>query len=119
MPEQLIQGREAIYFGYEFAIQGGHAPDDVIAYYVAGLSDPDSLRGSLGFYRAFEATVAQNAQRATTRCRCRSWRSVARPATASTSAEAMRPSPTTCRAAVIAGAGHWVAEQAPDECWRR
>ena len=63
MPEQLIAGREDVFFGYEFAIQGGKLPDDVIAYYVGSLSDPDALRGSLGFYRALDATLAQNEER--------------------------------------------------------
>ena len=63
VPEQLVQGREDVFFGYEFAIQGGALPADVIAYYVALLSQPDVLTGSFGFYRAFDATVAQNQQR--------------------------------------------------------
>ncbi len=48
LPEQLITGREDIFFGYEFAIQGGQrCPTDVIDYYVGLLSSPDALRGSL------------------------------------------------------------------------
>src|SRR5215212_7021248 len=35
LPEQLIAGREGIFFGYEFAIQGGKLPDDLIKYYVS------------------------------------------------------------------------------------
>ena len=35
----------------------------MIAYYVGLLSDPDALRGSFGFYRALDATIAQNEQR--------------------------------------------------------
>jgi hypothetical protein len=66
VPEQLIRGREDIYFGYEFAIQAGKKlPDDVVNYYVGLVSNPNSLRGSLAFYRAWDATVAQNMQRAT------------------------------------------------------
>jgi hypothetical protein len=49
VPEQLIKGREDVFFGYEFAIQGGKLPDDVIKYYVRLVSDPDALRGSLGW----------------------------------------------------------------------
>ena len=60
LPEQLVKGREDIFFGYEFAIQGGKLPDEVIDYYVGILSNPDVLRGSFGFYRAFDATLAQN-----------------------------------------------------------
>ena len=63
MPEQLVTGREDVFFGYEFAIQGGALPDDVIDYYVVLLSNPEALRGSFGFYRAFDTTVAQNQQR--------------------------------------------------------
>ncbi len=114
LPEQLIQGREAIYFGYEFAIQGGHVPDAAIAYYVAGLSDPDSLRGSLGFYRAFEATAAQNAQRATTPLPMPVLAIGGEVSYGEHVADAMRPIAADVQPAVIAGAGHWVAEQAPD-----
>ena len=37
LPEQLVRGREDIFFGYEFAIQTGDGtklPDDVVDYYV-------------------------------------------------------------------------------------
>ena len=48
LPEQLITGREDVFFGYEFAIQGGTLPADVVDYYVGLVSNPESLRGSLG-----------------------------------------------------------------------
>jgi pimeloyl-ACP methyl ester carboxylesterase len=39
--EQLVRGREDIYFDYEFAIQAGkQLPDDVVDYYVGLVSDP-------------------------------------------------------------------------------
>jgi len=63
LPEQLVSGREDIFFGYEFAIQGGDLPHELIDYYVRLLSNPDSLRGSFAFYRACDATVAQNDKR--------------------------------------------------------
>jgi pimeloyl-ACP methyl ester carboxylesterase len=115
LPEQLIAGREDIYFGYEFAIQGGNLPDDVIEYYVSLVSNPDSLRGSLAWYRAFDATLAQNAERA------------AHPLTMPVLAiggelsygdhvgEAMTPLASDVQSVVIPGTGHWVAEEAPDE----
>jgi len=115
IPEQLITGREHIFFGYEFAIQGGTLPDEVIAYYVRMLSDPDALRGSLGFYRAFDSTVAQNQQRKN--------RQLTMPILAIGGelsygehvAEAMRLVADDVQSVVIPGAGHWVAEEAPDE----
>ena len=62
--EQLIRGREDVYFGYEFAIQGGKLTDDVVDYYIRLVSNRDALRGSLGLYRAWDTTVAQNEKRA-------------------------------------------------------
>ena len=62
--EQLVRGREDIYFGYEFAIQAGKKlPDDVINYYVGLLTNPDSLRGTFAFYREWDTMMAQNEQR--------------------------------------------------------
>jgi hypothetical protein len=56
LTEQLVRGREDIFFGYEFAIQGGQKglPDDVQRYYFDLYSDPDVLRGSFGFYREWD-----------------------------------------------------------------
>ena len=61
--EQLVAGREDVFFGWEFDAAAKKLPKDVIDYYVGLLSNPDSLRGSFGFYRALDMTVAQNAQR--------------------------------------------------------
>jgi pimeloyl-ACP methyl ester carboxylesterase len=115
LPEQLIRGREDIYFGYEFAIQGGKLPDDLVNYYVGLVSNPDSLRGSLGFYRAFDATLAQNDERTSRR--------LTMPVLAIGGAQSYGPHvgevmtslADDVQTAVIAGAGHWVAEQAPEE----
>jgi len=44
--EQLIQGREDIYFGFQFAKAANKLPD-VVRYYVGALAaDPGALRGS-------------------------------------------------------------------------
>ena len=115
VPEQLIVGREDIFFGYEFAIQGGTLPDEVVEYYVEVLSQPDVLTGSLGFYRSFDATVAQNTERKET--------PLAMPVLAIGGelsygghvAEVMRLIATDVQEVVITGAGHWVAEEAPDQ----
>jgi pimeloyl-ACP methyl ester carboxylesterase len=115
LPELLVTGREDIFFGYEFAVQGGKLSDDVVDYYVRILSEPGVLSGSFGFYRAFDATLAQNAQRAT--------RPLTMPVLAiggeasygSHVAEAMTPIAEHVDSVVISGAGHWVAEEAPDE----
>jgi pimeloyl-ACP methyl ester carboxylesterase len=115
LPEQLIEGKEDVFFGYEFAIQGGKLPDEVVDYYVGMLSKPDVLPGSLGFYRAFDTTVAQNEQRKT--------RPLTMPVLAIGGAEsygehvgeAMTLVADDVQSVVIPGTGHWVAEDAPDE----
>jgi pimeloyl-ACP methyl ester carboxylesterase len=116
LTEQLVRGREDIFFGYEFAIQGGKKlPDDALRYYFSLFSDPDVLRGSFGFYRAWDTTLAQNEQRKT--------RPLTMPVLAIGGAESwgeevgngMKPAAHDVQSVVIPGAGHWVAEQAPEE----
>jgi pimeloyl-ACP methyl ester carboxylesterase len=115
--EQLVSGREDIYFGYEFAIQAGEnkLPDDLIDYYVGLLRNPDSLHGSFAFYREWDAMMAQNEQRKD--------RPLTMPVLAISGAdswgeavgEAFKPLANDVQSAVIPGAGHWFAEQAPEE----
>jgi pimeloyl-ACP methyl ester carboxylesterase len=116
VPEQLIRGREDIYFGYEFAIQAGKKlPEDVVNYYVRLLSNPDALRGSLAFYRAWDATVAQNAQRKN--------RPLAMPVLAIGGAASwgelvgneMKLLAPNVQSVVIPGTGHWIAEESPNK----
>ena len=117
LTQQLVRGREDIFFGYEFAIQGGQKglPDEVLRYYFDLYSDPDVLRGSFGLYRALDATLAQNAERKN--------RPLTMPVLAIGGAESwgeevgngMKLAADDVQSVVIPGAGHWVAEQAPEE----
>ena len=116
LPEQLIEGREDIYFGYEFAIQGGVLPEELIAYYVDLLrSDPDALRGSLGFYRAFDATLAQNDKRTSEKLPMPVLAIGGAASYGDHVAHAMEAVANDVKGVIVLGAGHWVAEQAPDE----
>jgi pimeloyl-ACP methyl ester carboxylesterase len=117
MTERLVRGREDVFFGYEFAIQGGQKglPDEVQRYYFDLYSDPDVLRGSFGLYRALDATLAQNAERKS--------QPLTMPVLAIGGAEswgeeagnAMKPAADDVQSVVIPDTGHWVAEQAPEE----
>ncbi|MGN9809302.1 alpha/beta fold hydrolase [Micromonospora sp. BQ11] len=116
LTEQLVRGREELFFGYEFAIQGGKPlPDHVLRYYFDLYSDPDVLRGSFGLYRAWGATLAQNEQRRTEPLTMpvlgiggeKSWGDQA--------GRAMESAANDVQTVVVPGAGHWVAEQAPEE----
>ncbi len=112
--EELVAGNERFFYGYEFTIQGGSVSDEAINYYVDLVSTPDSLRGSFAFYREWDTTMAQNGERATTALAMpvlgiggeRSWAGAVGGAMTSLAEDA--------RTAVIPGAGHWIAEEAPD-----
>jgi pimeloyl-ACP methyl ester carboxylesterase len=114
--EQLVRGREDIYFGYEFAIQAGkQLPEEVVDYYVGLVANPDALRGSFAFYREWDAMMAQNAERAK--------RPLTMPVLGISGAaswgegvgNALKPLANDVQTAVIPGAGHWFAEEAPEE----
>src|SRR5215467_14555504 len=116
--EQLVTGREDIFFGAEFDASAGtnKLPADVVRYYIDTLAaDADHLRGSFGFYRAIPATSAQNEQRKTRR--------LTLPVLAIGGAESsgegvgntMKLAADNVQILVIPGCGHWVAEQAPEE----
>ena len=116
--EQLVTGREDIFFGAEFDASAGtnKLPDDAVKYYIDTLAaDPDHLRGSFGFYRAIPTTIAQNEQRKARR--------LTLPVLAIGGAESsgegvgntMKLAADDVQTLVIPGCGHWVAEQAPEQ----
>ena len=116
--EALVRVREEIFFGAEFdASAGSHKlPDELVTYYIDRLaSSPDALRGSFGLYRAFPAIIAQNEQRKNQR--------LPMPVLAIGGAESggegvaatMKLVADDVQGVVLADAGHWVAEQAPEQ----
>lgn len=69
--EELVRGRERLFFGWQFATKAGR-PTAIPAYAVdvyvdAITADPRALRASFAYYRALDATIAQNEQRSRTR----------------------------------------------------
>jgi pimeloyl-ACP methyl ester carboxylesterase len=116
--EQLVTGREDIFFGAEFDASAGtnKLPADAVRYYIDTLaSSPDHLRGSFGFYRAIPTTSTQNQKRKERR--------LILPVLAIGGAESSGEGPANTmklvaddvQTVVLAGSGHWVAEQAPEE----
>ncbi|MHB9847794.1 alpha/beta fold hydrolase [Streptomyces krungchingensis] len=113
--EKLVRGREDLFFGYEFDIQGGRKqPEYAREYYVRLFSNPEALRAGFGFYRAWDTIVAQNKKRSETK--------LPMPVLAVGGAESwgpgvgegFKPLTTSLQTVVIPGAGHWIAEQAPE-----
>jgi pimeloyl-ACP methyl ester carboxylesterase len=116
--EQLVTGREDIFFGAEFDASAGtnKLPDDTVKYYIDTLAaDPDHLRGSFEFYRAIPTSTAQNQKRKERR--------LTLPVLAIGGAESsgegvgntMKLAADDVQSLVIPGCGHWVAEQAPEQ----
>jgi pimeloyl-ACP methyl ester carboxylesterase len=115
--EQLVTGREDIFFGAEFDASAGtnKLPDYAVRYYIDTLKDPDHLRGSFEFYRAIPTTIAQNEKRKE--------RPLTLPVLAIGGAESsgegvgntMRLAADDVQTVVLTGSGHWVAEQAPEQ----
>lgn len=112
--EQLVQGREKLFFSWEFTIQGGKLPDDLIDYYVGLLSNPDSLRGSFGLYRAWDAMMTQNEKRKNTRLAMPVLAIGGAASSGDKVGEAMKLLADDVQTAVIPNSGHFVAEEAPD-----
>ncbi|MEU6483666.1 alpha/beta hydrolase [Streptomyces sp. NPDC046887] len=67
--EQLVRGREHLFFGHQFATKAARPlPDHAVRHYIDTLAaDPDALRASFAFYRALDETIAQNQRRAARR----------------------------------------------------
>ena len=115
LAEKLVAGREEIFFGYEFANQGGELPADAVRYYVRLLSNPESLRGSFGFYRAWDTTLAQNATRSPRRLSMPVLAIGGELSYGEHVGRAMKRLADNVESVVIRGIGHWVAENAPVE----
>jgi pimeloyl-ACP methyl ester carboxylesterase len=115
--EQLVRGREHLFFSYIFDAEATvKLPAYSVRYYANGFaSSRAALRGSFGFYRAWDATTAQNQQRQATK--------LTMPVLAIGGATSSRNAPqvvmqtvaTDVRGLVIPGAGHFVAEEAPKQ----
>ena len=116
--EQLVTGREDIFFGAEFDASAGtnKLPDDLVRYYIDTLAaDADHLRGSFGFYRAIPASIAQNQQRPTPRLTLPVLAIGGAESSGKGTGNTMRLAADDVQVMVIPGCGHWLAEQAPDE----
>jgi pimeloyl-ACP methyl ester carboxylesterase len=115
--EQLVAGREEIYFGFEFAVKSAsELPDDAVRYYVDALAaDPAALRGSFAIYRALDATIAQNQQRTTRRLTQPVLAIGGAEGYAEAAANTMKLAADDVQSVVIPGCGHYCPEEAPEQ----
>ena len=116
--EKLVRGREDIFFGAEFSASAGtnKLPESTVKYYVDGLaSSREALHGSFQLYRAFGTTAAQNRERQTHRLKMPVLAMGGAESGGTMAAETMKLTADNVQTLVIPGAGHWLAEQAPDQ----
>jgi pimeloyl-ACP methyl ester carboxylesterase len=115
--EQLVSGREDIFFGAEYDASAGEhkLPTETVAYYIDGFRDPDALRGSFGWYRAIEESIPQNQRRAETRLTLPILAIGGAQSAGEGPAATMKLVGDDVQTLVIPNTGHWLAEQAPDE----
>jgi pimeloyl-ACP methyl ester carboxylesterase len=115
--EQMVKGREDVYFGWQFASKAARKlPDEAVDYYVQTLAaDPEALHASFAWYRALEMTNAQNEKRKNQK--------LTMPVLAIGGAEslgdqvgkAFQLAAENVQSMVIPGCGHWVSEEAPED----
>lgn len=117
MNVQLVHGREEIFFGFVFAVEAfKRLPGHAVRVYIDNLAGSlASLRGSFGFYRAWDTNTAQNVQRAK--------KKLTLPVLAIGGAESLGPAVAdtmklaadNVQTVVLPDCGHFVAEEAPQE----
>jgi pimeloyl-ACP methyl ester carboxylesterase len=114
--EELVTGREDIFFGAEFSASAGtnKLPDYAVKYYVDTLSSPEALHGSFQMYRAFNTSAAQNEQRKTRRLTMPVLAIGGEQSSGEMVGDTMRLTADDVQSLVIPGIGHWLAEQAPE-----
>jgi pimeloyl-ACP methyl ester carboxylesterase len=114
--EQLVKGREGIYFGWILTNKAAKPlPDYAVNYYVHMLaSDPKALGGSFGWYRALDATIAQDEQRMTRQLTLPVLAIGGEKGGGEAIATTMKLAAGNVQSAVIPGSGHWVAEESPE-----
>jgi pimeloyl-ACP methyl ester carboxylesterase len=115
--EELVRGRERLFFGHQFATKGA-TPESIPAYAVgvyvdAIVSDPRGLRASFGYYRALDETIAQNEQRRKTRLTLPVLAVGGDRYSGTLVADTMRSAADDVTGVVLDDCGHYVAEEQP------
>jgi pimeloyl-ACP methyl ester carboxylesterase len=115
--DQLVNGREEIYFGWQFATKAARPlPEYAVRHYVATLAaDPAALHASFAIYRALDATIAQNQLRKTRRLTLPVLGIGGEKSLGEQVAATMRLAANDVQTLVVPGCGHHPAEEAPEE----
>jgi len=115
--DQLVIGREDVYFGWQFATKAARQlPGYAVRHYIDILaSDPEALHASFAIYRALDTTIAQNQQRKTRRLTLPVLAIGGAESLGEQVANTMQLAADDVQALAIPGCGHHPAEETPEE----
>ena len=115
--DQLVTGREDVYFGWQFATKAARPlPEYAVRHYIDTLAtDPAALHASFAIYRALDAAIAQNQERKTQRLRMPVLGIGGAHSLGEQVAGTMKLAADDVQALVIPGCGHHPPEEAPEE----
>ncbi|MFI5841629.1 alpha/beta fold hydrolase [Catenuloplanes sp. NPDC051500] len=115
--EELVRGRERLYFGHHFAVKAATPttiPEYAVDVYVDAIaSDPRGLRASFAYYRALDETIAQNERRKKTRLTLPVLAIGGALYSGPLVADTMRLAADDVTEAIIDDCGHYAAEEQP------
>jgi pimeloyl-ACP methyl ester carboxylesterase len=114
--DQLVTGREEIYFGWQFAAKAAKKlPDYAVRRYIDSLTGPEPLHASFAIYRALDTTIAQNQQRKNRRLTLPILAIGGQYSLGEQVADTMKLAADDVQTLVIPGCAHWVPEETPEE----
>jgi pimeloyl-ACP methyl ester carboxylesterase len=113
--ELLVSGREDAFYRWEFDAAAKPLDDETIGYYVRTLSNPESLRGSFGWYRAIDETIAQDQERKNTPLTMPVMAIGGEKSFGELVGNAVGAVAPQVQSVVIPETGHFLAEESPEE----
>lgn len=115
--EELVRGRERLFFGWQFATKAATRtaiPAYAVDVYVDAITaDPRALRASFAYYRALDETIAQNEQRSKTRLTLPVLALGGALWSGANAAQTMRLAADDVTGVVLDDCGHYPAEEQP------
>ncbi|MGF6604215.1 pimeloyl-ACP methyl ester carboxylesterase [Paraburkholderia sp. GAS448] len=114
--ERMVQGREDIYFGHQFASKAGSPnaiPDYAVEVYVDAVTNSEALRASFEYYRAIDVNMERNKERVKARLPMPILAVGASRALGEYVEHTARLIADNVAGLVIADCGHFIPEEAP------
>jgi pimeloyl-ACP methyl ester carboxylesterase len=114
--DQLVTGREEIYFGWQFATKAARKlPEYAVKHYLDTLAaSPEALHASFAIYRALDTTIGQNQRRKERRLTLPILAIGGQYSLGEQVADTMKLAAGDVRPLVVPGCAHWVPEEAPE-----